>query len=168
MRSGRHSVSLFSVAVEVVCADPVAGAVSGHLRGPSLISSWRGPFEGAGLSSSCLQTVVGSDLLRHALPFGRSSSRLSRFFFLRHHFCFYCCSITVVPVFPLVALPCHITALLPESIPTLLSIPMGPLYMFFDLTLLLLCSIIPFPPPLWPLSVCSLFPCLFYFAHFVD
>ena len=81
------------------------------------------------------------------------------FFFL-----FYCCSVTVVPTspHPTVALPCPIQPLLPKTIPTLLSLPIGLLHM------------LPFFPPLspsllWSLLVCSLFPCLwFLFVCFVD
>ena len=55
--------------------------------------------------------------------------------------------------------------LLPQSIPTLLSMSMGALYMFLDQTLPLLSPVILLHPPPWLLSVCSLFPCLwFYFA----
>ena len=46
-------------------------------------------------------------------------------------------------------LPSHI-----QSSP--LSLPVGPLYMSFDLTLPLLSPVSPLPPPLWSLSVCSL------------
>ena len=54
----------------------------------------------------------------------------------------------------------------PPAVSTLLSITMGPLYLFLDLTLPLLSPVIPLLPPLWSLSVCSLFPSLwFYFAH---
>lgn len=42
--------------------------------------------------------------------------------------------------------------LLPQSIPTLLSTPMGPLYMFLNLLLPILSTIMPIPPPLWLLS----------------
>ena len=53
-----------------------------------------------------------------------------------------------------------------QSVLTLWSITMGPLYMFLDYTLSLLSPIIPFSPPIWSLSVCSLFPCLsFYVVH---
>ena len=81
---------------------------------------------------------------------------------------FYCCSITVVPISP------HYPTLpYPPPPPTFnplpsLSLSMGPLYMFLDLTLPLLSPVISLPPPLWSLSVCSLFPCLwFYFSLFV-
>ena len=47
-----------------------------------------------------------------------------------------------------------------------LSLSMGPLYMFLDLTLPLVSPIISLPHPLWLLSDCSLFPCLWFcFAH---
>ena len=60
--------------------------------------------------------------------------------------------------------PCHHTS--PRVNPHPVAIPLGPLNMFLDLRLPLLCTIIPLPPPLWSLSVCYLFPCLwFYFAH---
>ena len=50
-------------------------------------------------------------------------------------------------------------------LPSLLSLFIGPLSMFLDLTLPLLSPITSLAPPLWSLSVCSLFPCLwFYFA----
>ena len=79
---------------------------------------------------------------------------------------FYSYSIAVVPIF----LPLHSStqptpsSLLPQSIATLLSTSMGHAYIFF--------SPFPFFPPLsptllllWPLSVCSMFPCpWFYFA----
>ena len=46
-----------------------------------------------------------------------------------------------------------------------LAFSMGPLYTFLDITLPLLSPIIPLPLPVWLLSVCSLFRCLwFYFA----
>ena len=46
-----------------------------------------------------------------------------------------------------------------------LTLSMGPLYMFLDL-ILLLPPMTPLRPPFWSLSVCSIFPCLwFYFAH---
>ena len=54
----------------------------------------------------------------------------------------------------------------PTVNPAPLSLSMGPLHMFLDLTLPLLSPIIPLLLPLWSLSVCSLFLCLwFYFAH---
>ena len=82
---------------------------------------------------------------------------------------FYCCSITVVPIFsPFLspALPTPIFHIQSSLLP-LMSLSMGPLYMLLDLTLLLLSPVIPpLAPPLWSLSVCSLFVCLwFYFAH---
>ena len=47
--------------------------------------------------------------------------------------------------------------------PIPLSSSMGPLYMFLDD---LLPSFSYYPPPLWLLSICSLFPCFWlYFAH---
>ena len=50
--------------------------------------------------------------------------------------------------------------------PPPLSLSVGPLHMFLDLTLPLLSTLIPLPTPFWLLSVCSLFPCLcFCFAH---
>ena len=64
---------------------------------------------------------------------------------------FYCCSITIVPIFPPLLSPAqpsptfHIQSSLP------LSLSMGPLYMFLDLTFSLLSSIIPLPFPLWSL-----------------
>ena len=43
---------------------------------------------------------------------------------------------------------------------------MGHSCMFFDWSLSLLSTLIPLPPPIWSLSVRSLFPCFwFYFAH---
>ena len=39
---------------------------------------------------------------------------------------------------------------------------MGPLSMFLDLTLPLLSPVTPLPPPLCSLSLCSLFPCLWF------
>ena len=79
---------------------------------------------------------------------------------------FYCCSNTVIPVFPLLLSLVLPTQSLPLSILPPLSLSMDPLYMFLDLTLPFLSLLIPLSPPLWPLSVCSLFPCLwFYFAR---
>ena len=53
-----------------------------------------------------------------------------------------------------------------QSSPTLLSLPMGPLYMLLHLTLPLLSLVTLLPHPLWSLSVCSKFPSLwFYFAR---
>ena len=70
---------------------------------------------------------------------------------------FPCCS-------PLTHHPLHLW--LPQSIPTPLSVPMRPLFMFCDLPLPLLSPVISLVPPLWSLSVCSLSLCLwFYFAH---
>ena len=60
---------------------------------------------------------------------------------------FYCYSIIVVPMFSLCPPP-PIPTLLPQSIPTLVSMFMGHSYMFFDQSLLLLSTIIPFPPTL--------------------
>ena len=60
--------------------------------------------------------------------------------------------------------PAH--PLLPQSIPTLLSVSMGHSYSFLGQSLLLLFTLIPFVLPLWSLSICSLFPCLWvYFAR---
>ena len=65
----------------------------------------------------------------------------------------------------LIPLPCPAQPPFPHSVfPSPLSLSMGPLYMFLDLTLPLLSLVTP-SPPLWSLLVCSLFPCLwFYFA----
>ena len=69
---------------------------------------------------------------------------------------FYCCSITVVPIFlPLLSLALSTTSHIQSSPP--LSLSMSPLYMFLDLPLPLLFTIIPLLPPLWSLSVCFLF-----------
>ena len=79
---------------------------------------------------------------------------------------FYCCSIKVVPIshYSPLPYPPHTSHIQPS--PFLLSVSMGPLYMFFDLTLPLFSPVTPLPSPLLLLSVCSLFPCLwFYFAH---
>ena len=55
------------------------------------------------------------------------------------------------------------TSHIQSSLP--LSLCIGPLYMFLDLTLPLLYPVIPLSPPLWQLLVCPLFHCLwFYFA----
>ena len=68
------------------------------------------------------------------------------------------------PTFLPIALPC-LTPPLPQSIPPIVrahesSIRVPCLAPFPSF------PVIPCPPPLWSLSVCSLFPCLwFYFAH---
>ena len=80
---------------------------------------------------------------------------------------FYCSSITVVliPQPPLLSPALH-TPHLPHSILPPLSLSTCPLCLFLDLTLPLLSSVTLLLLPLWSLSVCSLFPCLwFYFAH---
>ena len=65
------------------------------------------------------------------------------------------------PNFPTITLPCPA-----QSIPTLLCITMGPLYILLDQTLPLLSPVILLPPPLQSLSVCSSFLCLwFYLGH---
>ena len=76
---------------------------------------------------------------------------------LYFYFIFYCCSVTVVPIFLPIALPCPVQLPLPKTFPTPLSLCMSPLYLFLVFTLLLLSPVISFPPPLWLLSVCSLF-----------
>ena len=53
-----------------------------------------------------------------------------------------------------------------QSSPDPLSLSLGPLYIFLALTLPLLSPTKALRAPFWSLSVCSLFPCLwFYFAH---
>ena len=76
---------------------------------------------------------------------------------------FYCCSSTVVSVSPR-----HSPSPHPSLPPTLdlptLALSMGPLYIFLGDPSSSL-PIIPLFPPLWLLSVCSLFSCLwFYFS----
>ena len=65
-----------------------------------------------------------------------------------------------------ITLPCPTQPPSPTFNPScLLSLSMGPLHMFLDLTLPLLSPVIPLSPPLCSLPVCSLFPCLwFYFG----
>ena len=60
---------------------------------------------------------------------------------------FYCYSITVVSIFPLLLSLTLPTPLLPQSILTPLSMSMGSLYMFLDLTFLFFSPIIPLPLP---------------------
>ena len=69
-----------------------------------------------------------------------------------------CYSITVVPIFPPLPSFAPPTPLLPQSIPTLLSTSVGHSYMFFVEALPLLPTIVLLLPPLWSLSVCSIFP----------
>ena len=60
--------------------------------------------------------------------------------------------------FPPIALPCPIQHLLPKTLSSPLSLSVGPLYLFPSFLLLS-------PSPL-VMSVCSLFPCLWFFcAH---
>ena len=89
-------------------------------------------------------------------------------FFLFYHF-LNCYSITVVQIFPnLASSSLPLPRLLPQSIPILLSMSMPHSYMILDYSLPLLSLINPLPPTLWSLSVCSLFPCFwFYFALFL-
>ena len=58
---------------------------------------------------------------------------------------FYCYYITVFPIFPLLPASTQPTPCSQQSVPMLLSMFMGYLYMFFDYTLLLLSTIIPLP-----------------------
>ena len=95
------------------------------------------------------------DLLIHAIIFCKVFS-----------FFFYCCAMTVVLIIPPLlssALPAptsHIQSYHPHCLCPWV------LYMFLDFTLPLLSPLIILPPLLWSLSVCSLFPCLwFYLAH---
>ena len=78
----------------------------------------------------------------------------------------YCCSSRVVSISPTTTPHTPPILHLPPAILPPLALSMGPLYMFFDSP----SSIFPHyppPPPLWSLSVWSLFPSLwFYFAHF--
>ena len=93
---------------------------------------------------------------------------------MKFHFCldfcpFYFIFIIVVLLqlsqFSPMAFPFPTHSQLPQSIPTLLSMSMGHLYLFLDQTLPLLSPLMHPPPPVWSLSVSSLFPCLwFYFA----
>ena len=79
---------------------------------------------------------------------------------------FYCCSIAVVSIFPhYYPLP-YPTPKSPIQLPPpLLSLFMGPLYKFLDLTPPLL-SPLNSLPLFWSLSVCSSFPCFWFcFAH---
>ena len=83
---------------------------------------------------------------------------------------FYRCSIIVVPISPHYSPLLYPPPLLLHSVLTipLLSLSRGPWYMFPDLIIPLLSAVSPLIPPLWLLSVCSLFPCLwFYFAQLV-
>ena len=76
----------------------------------------------------------------------------------------FCCSSTVVYIFPPLLTP---TAAIPTSHPRSypsLALSMGPLYMFLDGPFFFFPHY-PLPPPLWLLSVCSVFKCLWlYFA----
>ena len=80
-------------------------------------------------------------------------------------FFFYCCSITVVLIPPPSLSPWPIHLHLPQSVfpvsPLPLSLSMGPLYKFLD-DPSLLSPIIPLSHPLWSLSVCSSFSCLWF------
>ena len=83
--------------------------------------------------------------------------------------CMYVCMYVFIVIllqlsqFPPIVLPCP--SPFPQSIPTLLSMSTGQLYLVF-IWALLLSSFILLTPPLLSLSVRSLFPCLwFYFAH---
>lgn len=52
-------------------------------------------------------------------------------------YCFYCCSVTIVPIFLPIALACPVQPLLPKTSPTPLSLCMVPLYMLFNIMSLL-------------------------------
>ena len=79
------------------------------------------------------------------------------FFFFKH-----CYSITVFPISLLCPL---LPTFIPTANPHTLFQSMDHSHMLFDYLLPLLSTIILLPPLLWPLSVCSMFPCLwFYFA----
>ena len=86
-----------------------------------------------------------------------------------HVFCFLFLVVVLLQLsqFSPIALPFPPSPLRPlsQSVPTQLPMSVGHLHMFFNQTLSLLSSLIPLPTPLWSLSVCSSFPCLwFYFA----
>ena len=82
------------------------------------------------------------------------------FFFLNFLLFSYSCPAFFPMFFSAISPPPHSKSPLP------LSVPMSPLFEFLGLSLPLLSPVIPRLPPLWSLSVCSLFPSLwFYFAN---
>ena len=99
---------------------------------------------------------------------------IQQILFLVFYFIFYCCSVTVIPPFFSVALPClYPLASYPSPLPqsvlphcaceSLIHVP------WLDLSPqppTPVTPLIPLLPPLWSLSVCSLFPCLWFcFVH---
>ena len=74
--------------------------------------------------------------------------------FIIYLFNFNCYSVTVVPTSPLLLSSALPNTLLPQSVPTLLSIAVGPLYMFLDWILSLLS---PDSPLSFPLVTINLF-----------
>ena len=113
-----------------------------------------------------LQLMHIPKLKRYILFFNQNSLFcLTRFLLgLQYYFFnfFYCCSITVIPIYSPLLSPAQLTPHLPHSLLPPLSLSLGLLHMFLDLTLPLLSPVIPLPTPLWLLSVCSLFPCLWF------
>ena len=86
-------------------------------------------------------------------------------FYFNSFFLFFCGFLLFIyscPHFSLITLPCPTHP--PTSSPVIFV--HRSLYMFLELTLLLLSLVMSLPPPLWSLSICSSFPCLwFYFAR---